>query len=245
MDRRAVAGETIDARAVISGGRAAEPPVRAGDPRPSTDRPSTPPAGDHSVDLTGKKRRRHRRRRDRLPDRPDDRGRSITSPSSSAARPVDVPEPEPPRRGRTGMTWAICATPVLRTLVPLPAVLARLTTRGSRRRVDPAWEPSGALGEPGERLRPPDVHRVDQSQLGTVRPDRKVVPTILRPASARCRTTAAGSRDAEAPNVELVRGASHPRVRRRGRHAHGVKVRFADVVVFATGFRMPTTCCCR
>ena len=78
-------------------------------------------------------RRDDRRGRERLPDRADHRRRGRAPHGVPAHRAVDVPEPELPRRGRAGRAVGAAASAVLRPLVPLPAVLARLR-QGARRR---------------------------------------------------------------------------------------------------------------
>ncbi len=80
--------------------------------------------------------------------------------------PVDVPEPELPRRRRPGGTVGPAAPALLRAVVPLPDPVARLRqgTGGGAGR--PGLPGPAAGRQRDERTDPPDVHRVDRGAGG-------------------------------------------------------------------------------
>ena len=103
-----------------------------------------------------------RRRRQRLPDRPDDRPRRRAAHRLPAHRAVDVPQPELPRAGRPGSALGAAPPAVLRPVVPVPDLLAGLRqgARGGPGR--PGLPRPAAGGQRDERADPPDVHRLDR-----------------------------------------------------------------------------------
>ena len=125
----------------------------------------------------GPRRRPHRQgvghdrcRRQRLPDRAGHRRRGrAASRSSSAPRSGCSRTPTTTRTVGPGVQLGDRAPAVLRPLVPVPAVLARLR-QGSRRRTRrPRLARPAARGQRVERPGPPDVHRLDH-QPGRRRP---------------------------------------------------------------------------
>ena len=120
------------------GGRSAQPAARSRHPRAGRLRRSGVPL--RALGPRGRPhrqaRRDDRRRRERLPDRPDDRARRRAPHGVPAHRAVDVPEPELPRAGRSGRAVGAAAPAVLRALVPVPDLLARVRQgpRGRARR---------------------------------------------------------------------------------------------------------------
>ena len=110
----------------------------------------------------GQARRDDRRRRERVPDRADDRARRRAAHGVPAHRAVDVPEPELPRAGRPGRAVGAAPPPVLRPVVPVPDLLARLRQGARGGACRPRLPRSADRGERDERPHPPDVHRLDR-----------------------------------------------------------------------------------
>ena len=84
-------------------------------------------------------------------------------------RAVDVPEPELPRAGRARRAVGAPPSAVLRTVVPVPVVLARLRRRARRRARRSRMAAPGTRGERDERPHAPDVHGLDH-EPGRQRP---------------------------------------------------------------------------
>ncbi len=122
--------------------------------------------------------------------------------------------PNPNYHAKVGAGRALGDAPpaVLRPLVPVPAVLARLRQRARRRArrprlARPASARSASVNDVARQMFTDWI----TSQVGDD-PDllAKVIPDYPPPASARCRTTAAGCGRSRRDNVELVRdGIDH------------------------------------
>ena len=122
---------------------------------------------------------------------------------------VDVPQPALPRPRRRRRPMGARAPAVLRPLVPVPALLARLRRWPAGHDRRPGVAPSRAGRERHQRRRPRDVHPV-HGRPGRRRPRAAAprwCPTTCASASAPCRTTAAG-------------WGAHPRQRRAGHGPH-------------------------
>ncbi len=113
------------------------------------------------TDLRRQARRRHRHRCERVPDRPHHRSRRRAAHGVPALRPLDVPEPALPRPRRAGRHLGLAAPPVLRPVVPVPALLARVRRRPPRHARRPRLASPGPGGQRGERPRTRVLHQLD------------------------------------------------------------------------------------
>ncbi len=149
---------------------------------------------DHSVDLRGKRVAMIGAGASGFQIAPAIADRSREADRVSAHGAMDVPEPELSRARRTWRAVGTAAPAVLRPLVPVPAVLAVLRQGTRRRARRPGLSRSAAGGQRGQRHRPDDVHGVDHPAKSAMIPNcwPRCCRTTRRPASARCRTTAAG-----------------------------------------------------
>ena len=187
---------TLSARAVISAVGQLNRPHLPDDRRPAGfRRAGVPLLGVGPRRRPARQAGRHDRRgRQRIPDRARHRGRRRPPDRVPADRAVDVPEPELPRRGRPRRAVGASASAVLRPVVPVPAVLARLRQGPRGRPGRPGLPGPAEGGQRDQRDHPDHVHRVDHQpgrrRCRTCWP--RWCPTTRRPASARCRTTAAG-----------------------------------------------------
>ena len=104
--------DVLTARAVISAvGQLNRPNIPEFDGADSFAGPAFHSARwDHDVDLAGKPGGHDRRRGERVPDRPDDRPRRRAAHRLPAHGPVDVPQPQLPRRRRPRASAGPCGT---------------------------------------------------------------------------------------------------------------------------------------
>ena len=209
-------------------GRPAQPAAHPRHPRPGRLRGAVVP-----LRPLGPRRRPHRqarrddrRRRERLPDRADDRrARSSTSPCSSAPRSGCSRTRTTTRTVGPGVRWALRAPAVLRALVPLPDLLARLRqgARGGARR--PGLPRPAARGQRDQRPHPPDVHRLDHQ------------PGRRRPRAARQgRARLPGHRQAHAAGQRQLAAARSPATTSSS-SATGIDHIEPDAIVTADGER--------
>ena len=149
---------------------------------------------DHDVDLTGKRGGDGRRRRDRVPGRAGDRrhaSRSLTVVQRTAQWMFPNPgyhDPVGP-----GVGWAIRHLPFygrwFRFLIFWPGCDAGLAAA----KVDPDWEPQAtSVSEVNDLVREMFTEWITSQLPDDPELVAKVVPTTRPPASAPCRTTAAG-----------------------------------------------------
>ncbi len=193
---------------------------------------------DHSVDYRGKRVAVDRRRRERFPDRADDRARRRRAHRVPAHRAVDVPEPELPREGRPRRAMGAAPPAVLRPLVSLLVVLAGLRrwSRGRTRRSGLAAP--GPRGQRDERPHTRDLHRVDQrTGRRRSRAARQGDPRLSRHRQAH----AAGQRQlararSSARTSSSCAKASTTSTRTGSSTASGARYD-VDIIVFATGFQ--------
>ena len=155
-----------------------------------------------------------------------------------AHRTVDVPEPELPRRGGSGRAVGAPAPAVLRPLVPVPAVLAAAATRASTRpastRITRTSRRPSARSTRSPGSCSPSGSPARSATIRNCSP--RWCPTIRRPASALCRTTAAGCETLTRDNVELVRAGIDHIESDAVVTEDGTRYP-ADVIVYATGFQ--------
>ena len=180
------------------GRRPAQPAAPARHRRPST--PSRDPSfhsarWDHDVDLDGKRVALVGAGASGFQIAPAiaDRGRAPHR--LPAHRAVDVPQPELPRAGRARGPVGPAPPAVLRALVPLPALLAGVRRRARRRPRRPrrtrtsSGRSARPTRSPGRSSRSGSPARSATTRTSWPRS----CPTTRPPASARCRTTGAGS----------------------------------------------------
>ena len=179
-----------------------------------------------------------RRRRERLPDRADHRRRGRAPHRVPAHRAVDVPEPELPRAGRARRPLGAAPPAVLRALVPLPALLARLRRRARRRARRPRLPGTRTGRQRDQRRSPARSSRSGSRARSATTPTcvAKVVPDYPATGKRTLQDNGSWLRALTRDDVDLVRtGIDADRARRR-RHRRRRARHEADVIVYATGF---------